>query len=563
MAINNPLIPGDPYSYDLKWIIATLKKHGLIIEDIDKTITDRIDSILAGREINIISTLEEMRLTDLKPGHTILTTGYYESGDGGAGIYVTRSAEQTDVDDGGSLIVVGDTAAELCPINGTVITTQFGCKGDQDTDRFQALIDYCLANGVLEVHVDKVDLTGGSVYIDRGINSPDELSIYSRKNMVFKGVGAGLITKNDDGFIFDANVRTRDFVFDGIKFRGYTTVANAWQDVVDLKVFNCDKYINVHVINCTFNWLKCVFYQEGDSSSNAQGIYSENNLYSKCYNIMKVNSLWVAQFVNDLMEDGGTFLTDFTTQSNHRAVLVEGCTLEGSEAGPAILLHGAVDMKCCYNYFEDNLNHIVCDYLWTGAIIGNRFGGRGNIPASSQIYCINVPITSNYEQVVTANHSSETTPNTTLIKVRDDSPFNNASYSLFGDNFIETGGTLTDKPEQIVRDRWVFRKYALLDTVDISAQVINGYSAVTSGTMNARVKNGQVILTFANVIMTGAVASGTIPLASVLPLPDMEYSGALVDGGGNTVRMFMTNQGALGFRGGAAGTFAGQLVYNM
>lgn len=25
MAINNPYVPGDPYSYDLKWIVAKLK----------------------------------------------------------------------------------------------------------------------------------------------------------------------------------------------------------------------------------------------------------------------------------------------------------------------------------------------------------------------------------------------------------------------------------------------------------------------------------------------------------------------------------------------------------
>lgn len=34
MAINNPYVPGDPYSYDLKWLVAQIKKHSLEIDSL-------------------------------------------------------------------------------------------------------------------------------------------------------------------------------------------------------------------------------------------------------------------------------------------------------------------------------------------------------------------------------------------------------------------------------------------------------------------------------------------------------------------------------------------------
>ena len=40
MAINNPLIPGDPFSYDLKWIIRKLKEHSVSIQQIIESIPD-------------------------------------------------------------------------------------------------------------------------------------------------------------------------------------------------------------------------------------------------------------------------------------------------------------------------------------------------------------------------------------------------------------------------------------------------------------------------------------------------------------------------------------------
>lgn len=46
MAINNPLIPGDPYSYDLKWLVQKVKEHGIFIDGIPATIEALINEVV-------------------------------------------------------------------------------------------------------------------------------------------------------------------------------------------------------------------------------------------------------------------------------------------------------------------------------------------------------------------------------------------------------------------------------------------------------------------------------------------------------------------------------------
>lgn len=57
MAINNPYVPGDPFSYDLKWIIAKLKEHGVSItalyEAIENIEQRELDAN-SGRIINVM-----------------------------------------------------------------------------------------------------------------------------------------------------------------------------------------------------------------------------------------------------------------------------------------------------------------------------------------------------------------------------------------------------------------------------------------------------------------------------------------------------------------------------
>lgn len=71
----------------------------------------------------------------LSAGMTACTLGYYAPNDGGAGTYIIRAKQETDVDDGGSVHeLTSGLVAELVVENGTVNVKQFGAKGDGMTD---------------------------------------------------------------------------------------------------------------------------------------------------------------------------------------------------------------------------------------------------------------------------------------------------------------------------------------------------------------------------------------------------------------------------------------------
>ena len=68
-------------------------------------------------------------------GMTACTLGYYSPNDGGAGTYIIRAKQESDVDDGGSLHeLASGLVAELVVENGMVNVKQFGAKGDGVTD---------------------------------------------------------------------------------------------------------------------------------------------------------------------------------------------------------------------------------------------------------------------------------------------------------------------------------------------------------------------------------------------------------------------------------------------
>ena len=96
----------------------------------------------------------------LSAGMTTCTLGYYSPNDGGAGTYIIRAKDESDVDDGGSLHeLTNGNVAELVVENGTVCPEQFGAKGDNtekilnDIDvtvnGFHAAISYCKEHDIV------------------------------------------------------------------------------------------------------------------------------------------------------------------------------------------------------------------------------------------------------------------------------------------------------------------------------------------------------------------------------------------------------------------------------
>lgn len=139
MAINNPYVPGDPYSYDLNWIISKIKTLDTIYESIDSKIAEQIYK--AFQESNLINfkTTEEMLQATLEDGAVVLTDGYHEPGDGGTMIYLIQgfTPEMCLLDY--YLTLPGNKIAVPVILFPYVTPVMFGAYADGTTDDTQAV----------------------------------------------------------------------------------------------------------------------------------------------------------------------------------------------------------------------------------------------------------------------------------------------------------------------------------------------------------------------------------------------------------------------------------------
>ncbi len=131
----------------------------------------------------ICSNIEEMEDLDSKEGMTIHTLGYYTANDGGESFYKIRLKTEEDVDDGGSIIIIGDLVAELIVENNTVNVKQFGAKGDGISD------DTLPIQNALNSQADKIYVSEGNYLITSTLTMPFNKTLYgcNANTCIFKG----------------------------------------------------------------------------------------------------------------------------------------------------------------------------------------------------------------------------------------------------------------------------------------------------------------------------------------------------------------------------------------
>mgnify|MGYP003295057590 CR=1 FL=1 len=507
--------------------------------------------------------------TGLLDGGVCLTLGGLAAYDGAGATYkVTTSADVLH----GSVALTNGLYATV--VNGmtnhTVTPDDF--KGSTDAAKLQNAIDFALANGYPIITLNRVyDLTGSTVYINKGITITDDVSSYSRKKLSFIGNGLAKLKKTDAGYMFDATVQSGDITFTGVSFIGDST-SNLPTDCVAMKVFNCANLIRITVVNCCFTWCGHVYYQEGPAAKTAQSIVSIGNLYAKNNIVAQFDNLYDGRFIGDTVEDGvrfvySTFQSAVDSSDTYiRDLNISSCTIEGF-ANVAIQINGnSTSAKIMSNYFEGNVGHISFPRLFDGIIVYNCFHGRANLSSSIAIKCIEiVPAGKSY--VINGNYCIEGNANTTLIYVNTDSPYYSASRKIYGANAIASGGTLSNVPDLIIGEEEIVRtlsSYIVTSVTDITANVKTTYSQITGGTINVSKKNGTVTLNVTNLVVSSAIGSGSYQgsISLLKPTDGTTHTGVLLsNASGQGGTMFVNDQGSFGLRIPAAGTYSGQIVW--
>lgn len=242
---------------------------------------------LAKKKASWYKSVAEMKADSLLfAGMIACTLGYYAPNDGGAGTYIIRAKQESDVDDGGSLHeLASGLVAELVVENGTVNTKQLNLSKD-DTDgknleKLIAAINKGFAIRFLDLYrvvcTETQELKKDLVFIGENSSCGLIFSMHNTsfvftysdkiKNIILKNMYFESELQNTASHLFYAvstskNITNMDkFICDSCVFKNNATLQRSnngaeriYNDVQELPKISIIIFKNNRVYNCNFSF---------------------------------------------------------------------------------------------------------------------------------------------------------------------------------------------------------------------------------------------------------------------------------------------------------------------
>lgn len=336
----------------------------------------------------------DMQAANLVDGITAGTKGYHTVNDGGSAVYTIRSMTQSDVEDGASIIFLdnGNVAEKL----NYLTASQF--PGDNDAEILQNAIDFAVEHRYSTLIIDKkFDITGQSLYIDKGIENWDDDGM--RQRLTFTGMGIGEIYKGDGGFIFTGHLKTGhifaagDVTATNLRFRGSDEVVAAEDRTSLCSVWDCSKIIRINSINNSYDSVGVAFdgTYANSASNNMQQIYTYGDMCTDSYCYLLLGEAWVININSATIEKcvyGAINRVDASTPCYMTDIHFRDCTIEGNSSGGIVLEEqpgtnnvSLLDLIIDGCYFEANgSKNIVINITFSRGIkiINNKLAVSGN-----------------------------------------------------------------------------------------------------------------------------------------------------------------------------------------
>lgn len=232
---NNPLVPGDPYSYDLKWIVTKLKEIESYTVGIDDKITAAVAAAYAEHgEPVIYNTVADMLAADQPSGSLAFTKGYYAPEDMGSNIFYI-----SDIFDPAAYYYItfpgGNKYAYPIILSEYVTPQMFGAYGDGIEDDYTAISTALL--------YDKELLLPSGSYL---ISSPLTVNDTWKK---ITGFGSGITTilYNGSGYALTCENtsiawRNCQYVISGLTIRSSVAGCINFINATQSKIMDCRCY---------------------------------------------------------------------------------------------------------------------------------------------------------------------------------------------------------------------------------------------------------------------------------------------------------------------------------